>query len=292
MTTENDRLLERVTQGDTLQALNLLHAGTGEGDSRLALNRALYGPLSDEHGERIREAEQAHRERLAELAPAEKVAALYNLGCFALMQDDVLEARLRFDEVLELEPGHLMARHNLAYAHELMAEVDEARREYEAVLAAHPDCGLSRLNLAQLKLAEGDHEGGLADLEAMHGQDPANMGVLLYLCRGLLLRGGNADLQRVLELLSATAEADTFVDLQECRAYAQYLLGDLEAAERSFAHLLESSEDNLFALAGMIKVLGQRSDFDGLRPYAERYEALAANESIAALLAELRGEGE
>jgi tetratricopeptide (TPR) repeat protein len=289
MSSENDRLLELIARGDTLQALELLFAESAPAGARLAMNRALYGPAGEDHEERIRAAEQQQRTALSALSGAQQAAAHFNLGCFALAQDDVLEARLRFAEVLELEPGHLMARHNLAYAHELLAESDEARREYEAVLEQNPDCVLTRLNLAQLALSEGDYEAGLEDLEALHAAEPGNMGVLLYLCRGLLLRGSAEDLERVLALLGESAGAGHYVDLQECRAYALYQQADLDAAEAAFRELLDANGDNLFALTGMMKVLGQRGDLKGLRPYAERCQAVSPSEATAALVRDLAG---
>ena len=48
MSSENDRLLALIGKGDTLQALNVVYTGEG-GGSRLALNRALYGPAGEDH---------------------------------------------------------------------------------------------------------------------------------------------------------------------------------------------------------------------------------------------------
>jgi tetratricopeptide (TPR) repeat protein len=288
MSKENDRLLELIGSGDTLQAVNRLFAEEPGSDGRLALNRALY--TGGEAGsEEIRAADAEHRALLAGQGAEAQTTTLYNLGCFALSQDDVMEARLRFSEVLEREPQHTMARHNLAYAHELLAETDDAHREYQGVLAQNPASPLTRLNLAQLALQEGDAESALRDLEALHRDAPANMGLLLYLCRGLLQRGGAADLRRVLELLEGNAAAERYVDLQECRAYALYQQEDFEQAESAFRKLLDGDPDNAFALAGMIKVLAQRGDFAGMRSYLERYQARNPSESGAELLSDLAG---
>ena len=289
MSTENDRLLDLIGKGDTLQALHLLYNGAGSPSARLAVNRALYGAGGEVHDDILESAQEQHQAGLNSLDARDRATALYNLGCFALHQDDVMQARMRFAEVLELEPQHLMARHNLAYAHELLAETDDARREYQAVLAQNPACALTRLNLAQLQLQEGEVAGGLAELEALHRADPDNMGVLLYLCRGLLQRGGEPDLRGVLERLDGSADALRYVDLLECRAYALFQLGDLDAAEKAFRALLETSADNLFAITGMIKVLGQRGDYPGMQPFVERRQAREPSDAVAALQADLAG---
>ncbi len=286
MSIDNDGLLALICRGNTLEALADA-AGATDGGARLAINRAMYGPTTAEGQALIQREEANHRDALGSADDAERALMLYNLGCFALAQDDVLEARLRFSEVLELQPDHPMARHNLAYAHELLAETEDARAQYNAVLAQNPDCALSCLNLAQLDLAEGDYEQGLAALEGLHVEQPENMGLLLYLCRGLLMRATSEDLERVVAL-TAAGDAGRYLDLSECRAYALYLLGDLEQAEAAFRQLLEDGADNAFALAGIVKVLGQRGDFKAALPYVERYAAQNPSEAAAALLAELQ----
>lgn len=290
MTMDNDALLELICHGDTLQVLHRLLTEADGGGARVAMNSALYGPPDDASEELIRSADQAHREHIGTLEGPQRVTALYNLGCFALSQDDVMEARMRFAEVLERAPGHVMARHNLAYAHELLAETDEARHEYRAVLAQHPQVSLTRLNLSQLSLAEGEHEQGVEQLEALYAEEPDNLGLLLYLCRGLLLRATPQDLERALTLLVDNEATNRFVDLQECVAFAHYLLGDIDAAETAFRELLEADGNNLFAITGMMKVLAQRPDLEGLKAYAERSQALSPSEGVAAVLRELAGD--
>lgn len=287
MTAENDRFLERYLKGDTLNGLNLLLDESGGGSLRFALNRAMYGPADDAGAEQIREQESAHLARLSGLSDDEKATALYNLGCFALVQDDVLAAQMRFAEALRVDPDNLMARHNLAYAHELLAETAEAQEEYEAILARNPGSVLTRLNLAQLKLQAGDYEQALDDLQALHSQDPDNAGVLLYLCRGLLLRGTGADIDQVLELVNNAPDAQRYVDLQECRAYALYLQGDADAAELEFNKLLENDAENLFARLGLIKIFAQRGDFATLATHVEQLQARNPSDEMTELLAQL-----
>lgn len=285
---DNDTILEQIIRGDTLEAINRLYARPdSEDDATMALNRVLYGPPTHEALERVRAEEERHLERLGQSDDAEQADLLYNLGCFALFQDDVSEARLRFAEALRHRGDHLMARHNLAYALELMAETAEARAEYERVLAANPDSAISQLNLALLDLHEGRYEAGLERLERMHGDDPDNIGLVLYLCRGLLLRGTARDLEGVLDLIDQQPDAERYPDLRECRAYALYLLGEQEAAERAFSELLAENEGNLFARLGLIKVLAAQGNFDALKPHVARYHELNPGEEMAGLLAEL-----
>ncbi len=118
-----------------------------------------------------------------------------------------------------------MARHNLAYALELLADTGEARAEYERVLAANPASVITQLNLALLDLQEGQYEAGLQRLERLYADDPDNIGLVLYLCRGLLVRGAPGDLEGVLELVGQQADAERYPDLRECRAYALYCTG-------------------------------------------------------------------
>lgn len=285
MSNDNDRLLALIATGDTLQAIHQLQAEAG--DEATALNRALYTPMGEEDAERVRAADQQSREALRNAQGDDLDTALYTLGCLALAQDDIVEARLRFAEVLERNPGHVMARHNLAYAHELLAETDEARREYEAVLAQNGDCTLTRLNLAQLLMQEGDTGTALADMDALNSRNPANMGVLLYFARGLLQRGRPEDVERALELVEMTPDALDFLELQECRAYALLRLERLDEAEQAFGELLAADEHNTFAITGMLKVLAERADFASMRPYAERLAALLPGESVSSLLTEL-----
>lgn len=284
---ENDAYLGEQARGNTLDALNRLFSAPSEGDLRHQLNRMLYSSADEDSLARTADIADQLLARLPEASDEERGALLYDLGCIALQQDDVNEARIRFSEVLELEPDNAMARHNLAYAHELMADYDEAHREYETVRAQNPEFVLAGLNLALLKLQEGDYEGGLSDLHRMHNADPDNVGLLLYLCRGLLLRGTPADVQEVLDVLERQPDSNAYADLRECRAYALYLMGDAVQAESAFADLLAEDENNLFARMGLIKLLAARNDFESVKPHLERYHEQNPTEATATLLRDL-----
>lgn len=282
---DNDAFLQQLAQGNTLSALNrLFTAGDGGGSEPMGLNRQLYGPPDEAAAEDLADVQARYLEQLSSAPEVRQAVLLYNLGCIALQQDEVSDARLRFSEVLELEPDHVMARHNLAYACELLAEFEEAEREYETVLAQNPELALSRLNLALLRQQTGDYEAALHELQALYNAEPENEGLLLYLCRALLTRGTTQDIEEVLELLETYPDTERYSDLRECRAYGLYLLGETDEAERSFTALLEENEASAFARMGLIKTLAARGDFRGLEPHARRYHELNPTEETAALL--------
>lgn len=288
MSAENDRFLELISSGNTLDALNHLAASAeGSASRRLSLNDAMFGPVSEDDLARIREEETRLLEIVDSLAGREKAETLYNLGCFALVQDDILGARLRFSEAVKQEPENTMARHNLACAHDLLAETSETRAQYEHILAQNPESLLTRINLAQLNLQEAQYDDALADLERMWADHPGNKGILLYLCRGLLQRATPGDVDRALSLLDGESEAGSYPELLECRGYALSLRGDMEGAEAIYTQLLEVNPDNQFALMGMIKSVGQTDDFDTLQGYVERYQSLNPTEKTEELLTEL-----
>jgi tetratricopeptide (TPR) repeat protein len=283
-----DQAFAAIGRGDSLTGLDLLFAVPGAGDDpRIALNRTLYAPARTD-GSAIEEEIEREIGWLNTPDPAQRAIALYNLGCFALFQDDVFEARLRFEDVLELQPDHRPARHNLGFAHELMAEYEAAKAEYRRVLEQEPGFTLSRLSLGQLLLLEGDVEQGLHELRALLASDPGNMGAVLYLCRALLGRGGAAEVQEVRTLLDGRPAWRRFPDLRECHAYAAFLQGDLRGAEQEFRDLLAEDDRNLFARVGLIKALAAREAYEELRGHAERYHALSASPESKRLVDTLR----
>lgn len=292
MTTDNDQFLESILKGNILEALEQLYRLGGDSpEAALSLNRLLYGSGEEEQLEAVREEEAKLSEQLAGLDADMKAEGYYNLGCFSLVQDDIVSARTRFSEAIRLAPQHLMARHNLAYAHELLAETEEARHHYQDLLAQKPDCALTRLNLAQIRLQEDDRDGAVGEMEALQSQDPSNKGVLLFLCRALLFRAGQEDVEKAVALLSEVPGLKHYPDLHECLAYAQYLHQDFDAAEAAFSELLAENEDNLFARMGLIKILSEKGDFSALEAHVEKYQAANPTEKMHDLMETIRPSG-
>ncbi|HUJ76465.1 MAG TPA: tetratricopeptide repeat protein [bacterium] len=282
---DNAEMLRLIAAGNTLEGQRrLFSAPPDPEDLLLSLNRALLSVPSEESNTFLQQAQYGHEALLPRGHNQDQPLILYNLGCLALYQDDVQEAKRRFQHVLDLEPDNRYARHNLGYAHELMADMVEARREYERVVLEDPDLTLTRLNLALLLAQEGRPEASISALRLLHQQNRDNMGILLYLCRSLLARGIPEHTNEALELLENHPQWKEFLDLWECRAYAQYLAGLYEAAEGSFRELLSHSPENLFAHMGLIKVLAARGDIPALRQALEAYQALNPTLSLAEAL--------
>jgi len=123
----HDPIIELIATGNTLQGQKQLFSEPNQPanspeETVAVLNRALLAPPSAENAAVIQLAKEDHLSRLGTAHGAELPVLMYNLGCFALYQDDIQEAQLRFQEVLKLDPGNRYARHNLAYTYELMAD--------------------------------------------------------------------------------------------------------------------------------------------------------------------------
>ncbi len=284
-----DSALELMAKGDTLEGQKRLFSGAlAQDDPLTRLNRCLYGTGREEGHDPIEDEQERLLERLPQTRGAAQAVLLYNLGCIALHGDDILDAKQRFAEVLKLDSGNRFARHNLAYANELLAEYEPAKAQYSAVLEQDPGFVLSRMNLALLRLQLGEVERGLEELRALRQQHPRNMGVLLYLCRSLLAGGARDDAQAVLDLLERRRDWEEYLDLRECHAFALYLLDKGAAAESAFRGLVEANGDNLFARLGLIKVLASRGNFQELGEQLERYQALHPPESVQPILDDVR----
>lgn len=287
MTSQNDSFLELLATGNTLEGLKRLQSSSDDTGTRLHLNRIMYGPSLETGLDQVREAEHTHLERLNGLEGQDRADVLYNLGCFSLVQDDILAARMRFSEAVNLDPDNMMARHNLAYAHELLAELDEAKQVYEAILVGNPDMGMTRLNLAQIRLQQGEIDAALDELGILYDHAPGNLGILLYLSRILLQRNGEGDADRALSLLDGEAKAADHIPLLECRAYALLLKEHHEDAEPIFRDLHNADPENLYARMGLIKILGAKEDFPGLTEALEAFNSRSPSEKIDAILTEL-----
>jgi tetratricopeptide (TPR) repeat protein len=284
-----------LNSGNTLEVSRLArqtqqvesHAGNS-GKSSLAINAILFFPESGDPQGRLPEERARQLDLLADAPDPLRAVLLYNLGCIALYEDDILAAKLRFGEAARLSPGHHPSLHNLAHAHELMADFEDARNELERALNVNPGCALTRINLATVYFSMGEGEQGLATLREVAAAEPENMGAALHLCRGLLDFGGQDGAREVRTVLEQRPGWRQYPELMACGAFACFLTEAWEEAQALFQDLLEQDQDSAFARMGMIKVLAAREDFEQLLPHLERYQQSHPNPSLGHIIEKIR----
>lgn len=270
--------------GNTFQSLGSLIGRSGEGDVRLELNVHLFTPHGQESQHRIQQEAAAQFDRMSEASERELAAISYNLGCFALFQDDIFAAKIRFAEAVRLRPDYSEALHNLAVAHELMADFDEARAELNRALELDPENGLSRLNLALIYREEGDTEEALRLLREQVRAHPGNMGLLYHLCRTLLARRAAEDAREVRELIEESPGWERVTAIRECLGQALLQLGELAEAEQLFREILGEGPPRPFSRIGLIKVLSAQERFVEVLEQAKLAEAEAPSAEMQQII--------
>jgi Flp pilus assembly protein TadD len=93
-------------------------------------------------------------------------------GADLLKQGKVAEAVAEFRAALEVSPGYVTARGNLAFAYEKLGQVDDAMAAYQKVLDAEPKNTAVRNNLAVLYSRSGRHEDAIRELETLLRNTP------------------------------------------------------------------------------------------------------------------------
>lgn len=284
-------VLRLIVAGNTLEALSRLFRLPDDNPLE-ALNRVLYSHTRESKNPTVLRQIEHHQSQLATATGRARAIILYNLGCLALYQDEIVQAKLYFEQALELLPDWLPIRHNLAFTEELMAEGDQAGRHYAEVIRQNPDFTLSRLNLALLAIQDGRTDEGLATLRQLSETSLDDASLTLYLSRALLHQGTPTDGEEVLGLLENVEDWQRYPDLRECHAFACYLLGRNDEAESAFRALLEDDSYNIFARLGVIKVLCARSEWQELATHAKRLDEVNSTDETRQLLQQLREAGE
>jgi len=283
-------VLELMSSGNTLEALRHLYA-LGDSEPLARLNRALYAAARDGNDALLMEERERLLVLLTRASGEARAVILYNLGCLALAEDEVVEARLYFRQALAAWPEYLPARHNLAHTCDLLAEEDEAVELYQQVLAAMPEMALSRLNLALIDLELGRRESGLASLRQLLSEQPGNPSFTLHLCRAILATANPSEAAEVPTLLGELNDWQRFPDLRECHAFASYLLNELSEAEAAFRGLLDDDPNNQFARVGLMRILAGREAWQELSSHAEALHAAAPTDQTAHLIQQLSDAG-
>lgn len=279
-----------LSSGNTLEVSRMARSHAGNrSNSSFAINAIIFSPEKGDAEGSLPEERARYLNLLADAPELIRAMLLYNLGCIALYNDDILAAKLRFGEAARLNPEHHPSLHNLAHAHELMADTEDARNELLRALNVNPGCALTRINLATVYFATGEREQGLNTLREVAAADPDNMGAALHLCHGLLEYGGQDGAWEARAVLEQRPVWRRYPELLACGAYACYLTQAWEEAEVLFRELLEQDQGSAFARMGMIKILAARENFEELLPHLERYQQFHPYPYVGHIIEKIRG---
>lgn len=290
MNSVNQLILEMISHGNVVEGTAALMAQPML-DSLTILNQVLYAGGRADNPMLVSE-----KNRLMDALPnfehgLDRRDILHNLGCIALFQDEILEAQQYFRQSIEISPDFLPSWHNLAYAHELMADYGTAVNLYQMVLSYDANYLLSRINHSLLLLATDQEAAGLEALRNLEQNFPANKGVRLYLVRALLTQNNPAHWAEAVDLITQMSDYEAWEPFHEALAYAYYRQGNWDMAQTTFANLLDADPENPYALKGMVRVLAELSNLSEAAIYISRYHALNPTDATQTLVQGLQEAG-
>ena len=283
-------ILEMVSRGNTLEAMAALN-DQPLSDSVVIFNRVLYSGGRADNAMVLTEIERLQN-LLGQVSGTTKKTALYNLGCFFLLKDDVSAASSFFQQALDIKPDDLPARHNLGYAQELMADAEAAQKTYAEVLKRDANFILSSISMSLLWAEQGNRNQALDNLRKLFKTYPANTGVLYYLVHVLLQDHGPESAKEVVSLLAEnTAPWERHPQMQEAQAYAFWLLEEWDQAETAFQSLAQSAPQSEFALLGLAKLYGRQARISEMKEALRQLAELNPAHAAQALLSDMEALG-
>ena len=99
--------------------------------------------------------------------------SLNSEGVALVKSGNMAEAVSRFSEALELDPSHIGARFNLAFAYQRMERLEEAESEYRKVLEIR-DLTRAHLMLGLLYEKKGEDSNAINEFETVLKKEPDN----------------------------------------------------------------------------------------------------------------------
>src|SRR5690606_10346662 len=93
--------------------------------------------------------------------------AHYNYGVLLDAQQRYEEAAAAYRKALEVNPFHALAHNNLGQALERERKFVEAAEHYQQAIVNRPSFRLARFNLGRMKIATGDFDGAIRELEPL-----------------------------------------------------------------------------------------------------------------------------
>jgi len=217
-----------------------------------------------------------------------KAEACYRLGCIALRQEDMISAKMRFEEAAVLAPDVAAVFHNLGYVNEMLADTSGARAAYTKALELDPHLTLSQVNLGLVLLLEGNREAALNELGQANSQNPDSLTACTQLVWALLNSGESDDIQQAQQVLAdytGERENSTFLD---CQGAMQLAVRQFEAAEQSFRDSLKSSPNREFATVGLLRALAGKRDFTALLVEAELLQSTRPSRKLENVIAAIQ----
>jgi putative PEP-CTERM system TPR-repeat lipoprotein len=229
----------KIAAGDTDAAISQLETAVSLGQDVLQADLLLVlSYLSKREFAKAIEASTALESRMAD-SPLP-----FNLtGLAYLAQRDFDAAAERFEKALELDPGFLVARMNLARLARDAEKPDEAEQAYRAVLKSDPKHLGAMLGLSELARSSGDAAAAENWLLEASRANPADLRPILALAEIHLLR--NEGLKAAAVLSSVPPEQADLPAVLRLRGMAQLQSGDYASAVFTLTKLSEAQPDNI-----------------------------------------------
>ena len=286
---ENDNPLHLIHRGDTLTGKRELKKLSSTGYSpTIRLNSTLYGLSNQDSAGQLETEKKRHLKLLQESNREDRGTLLYNLGCFALYESDLITAKLRFSEAVRLLSELPEPLHNLGYAHELVTERKEAKHAYQRAISMDPTFGLSRVNLSNIYMLENRPEEAFEELRGLLNRDPLNAGVLYQLCRLRLKKPDEGAAREILDRTDVFSYWPEYLELKECRAAALLHLNQDEEAQALFREVLEMEERHFFSWVGLMRILAKQGRWDEMLGHGMRMLELFPSQELEALINRLK----
>lgn len=171
----------------------------------------------------------------AQLLGVDTAVVPYVKGNIAGMAGRLREARHYYDQVLELDPGHVRARLNRATVHTALDDLWTALEDHDALIEAHPELVLARLRRGELLMRMGEFKRAETALMEILEDQPQHVAALRQLGATRVAQGRSEEaLQPLNDAISIEPESALSWH-QRALAYLEFgheeaALGDLEQA--------------------------------------------------------------
>jgi len=200
-----------------------------------------------------------------------------NMGALEANRGNDKEALDAFRSGLDIAPGNIDMKVNLAVVQHKLGNLDGAAATYEDVLQAEPAHRASAINLSKIYIGLGESQKALALLEAALKAHPNDMPLaLLYaeVCDQLGFFTKALPVRRsVCQALPEQADSHKFL------ARTLHLMGNLEDALQSYTRCMELSSSDAAVLMNMGLAAWGLEKFDEAEKHLKA--ALKANKNLA-----------